>query len=80
MNNFKKIGLSALAGSLVLSLHTLLNFQYQVARQLLWTDQNKHLVTGNDFSMGDSLGFNMQAVKQTVVLVLLFIMKSMVVH
>ena len=61
MNNLKKIGLSALAGSLVASVsaHAAEFSVSGSVHQLLMDRTNKHLVTGNDFSMGDSLGFNM---------------------
>ena len=59
MNNLKKIGLSALAGSLVsVSAHAA-EVSVSGSASITMDRTNKHLVTGNDFSMGDSLGFNM---------------------
>ena len=60
MNNFKKIGLSALAGSLVsVSAHAA---EFSVSGSASITMDrpvtDKGAATGNDFSMGDSLGFN----------------------
>ena len=59
MNNLKKIGLSALAGSLAsVSAHAA-EVSVSGSASITMDRTNKHLVTGNDFSMGDSLGFNM---------------------
>ena len=59
MNNLKKIGLSALAGSLAsVSAHAA-EVSVSGSASITMDRVNKHLVTGNDFSMGDSLGFNM---------------------
>ena len=59
MNNLKKIGLSALAGSLAsVSAHAA-DVTVSGSASITMDRVNKHLVTGNDFSMGDSLGFNM---------------------
>ena len=60
MNNFKKIGLSALAGSLVaVSAHAA---EFSVSGSASITMDrptvDKGVATGNDFSMGDSLSFN----------------------
>ena len=60
MNNFKKIGLSALAGSLVaVSAHAA---EFSVSGSASITMDrpvtDKGAATGNDFSMGDSLTFN----------------------
>ena len=60
MNNFKKIGLSALAGSLVaVSAHAA---EFSVSGSASITMDrpvlDKGVATGNDFSMGDSLTFN----------------------
>ena len=60
MNNFKKIGLSALAGSLVaVSAHAA---EFSVSGSASITMDrptvDNGVATGNDFSMGDSLGFN----------------------
>ena len=60
MNNFKKIGLSALAGSLVaVSAHAA---EFSVSGSASITMDrpvlDKGVATGNDFSMGDSLVFN----------------------
>ena len=59
MNNFKKIGLSALAGSLVaVSAHAA---EFSVSGSASITMDrptvDKGVATGNDFSMGDSLSF-----------------------
>ena len=59
MNNLKKIGLSALAGSLAsVSAHAA-EVSVSGSASITYDRVNKHLVTGNDFSMGDSLNFNM---------------------
>ena len=59
MNNLKKIGLSALAGSLAsVSAHAA-EVSVSGSASITMDRVNKHLVTGNDFSMGDSLNFNM---------------------
>ena len=59
MNNLRKIGLSALAGSLAsVSAHAA-EVSVSGSASITMDRVNKHLVTGNDFSMGDSLGFNM---------------------
>ena len=59
MNNLKKIGLSALAGSLAsVSAHAA-EVSVTGSAGITMDRVNKHLVTGNDFSMGDSLKFNM---------------------
>ena len=59
MNNFKKIGLTALAGSLAsVSAHAA-EVSVSGSASITMDRTNEHLVTGNDFSMGDSLGFNM---------------------
>ena len=59
MNNLKKIGLSALAGSLAsVSAHAA-EVSVSGSASITMDRTTKHLVTGNDFSMGDSLGFNM---------------------
>ena len=60
MNNFKKIGLSALAGSLVaVSAHAA---EFSVSGSASITMDrptvDNGVATGNDFSMGDSLSFN----------------------
>ena len=59
MKNLKKIGLSALAGSLAaVSAHAAdvtVSGSASITMDRPWTGG----VTGNDFSMGDSLGFNM---------------------
>ena len=58
MNNFKKIGLSALAGSLVsVSAHAA-EFSVSGSASITMDRPSKEMVTGNDFSMGDSLSFN----------------------
>ena len=58
MNNLKKIGLSALAGSLVsVSAHAA-EFSVSGSASITMDRPSKEMVTGNDFSMGDSLGFN----------------------
>ena len=59
MNNLKKIGLSALAGSLVSVSAQAAEVSVSGSASITMDRTNKHLVTGNDFSMGDSLGFNM---------------------
>ena len=59
MNNFKKIGLSALAGSLVsVSAHAA-EVSVSGSASITMDRPSKEMVTGNDFSMGDSLNFNM---------------------
>ncbi len=59
MNNLKKIGLSALAGSLAsVSAHAA-EVSVSGSASITMDRTAEHLVTGNDFSMGDSLGFNM---------------------
>ena len=59
MNNLKKIGLSALAGSLAsVSAHAA-EVSVSGSASITMDRVNKHLVTGNDFSMGDSLNFDM---------------------
>ena len=59
MNNLKKIGVSALAGSLAsVSAHAA-DVTVSGSASITMDRVNKHLVTGNDFSMGDSLNFNM---------------------
>ena len=59
MNNFKKIGVSALAGSLAtFAAHAA---EFSVSGSASITMDRPHQnggLTGNDFSMGDSLGFN----------------------
>ncbi len=59
MNNLKKIGLSALAGSLAtVAAHAA---EFSVSGSASITMDRPHQnggTTGNDFSMGDSLGFN----------------------
>ena len=60
MNNFKKIGLSALAGSLVsVAAHAAevsVSGSASITMDRPWSNGG---TTGNDFSMGDSLNFNM---------------------
>jgi outer membrane protein OmpU len=59
MNNLKKIGLSALAGSLAsVSAHAA-EVSVSGSASITMDRPAEHLTTGNDFSMGDSLGFNM---------------------
>ena len=59
MNNLKKIGLSALAGSLAsVSAHAA-EVSVSGSASITMDRPSKSHVTGNDFSMGDSLGFNM---------------------
>ena len=59
MNNFKKIGLSALAGSLAsVSAHAA-EVSVSGSASITMDRPSKSHVTGNDFSMGDSLNFNM---------------------
>ena len=59
MNNFKKIGLSALAGSLAsVSAHAA-EVSVSGSASITMDRPAKERATGNDFSMGDSLGFNM---------------------
>ena len=59
MNNLKKIGLSALAGSLAsVSAHAA-EVTVSGSASITMDRTAEHLVTGNDFSMGDSLNFNM---------------------
>ena len=58
MNNLKKIGLSALAGSLVsVSAHAA-EFSVSGSASITMDRPSKEMVTGNDFSMGDSIVFN----------------------
>ena len=58
MNNFKKIGLSALAGSLATVSAHAAEFSVSGSASITMDRPSKEMVTGNDFSMGDSLGFN----------------------
>ena len=59
MNNLKKIGLSALAGSLAsVSAHAA-EVSVSGSASITMDRPSKSHVTGNDFSMGDSLNFNM---------------------
>ena len=59
MNNLKKIGLSALAGSLAsVSAHAA-EVSVSGSASITMDRPSKSHVTNNDFSMGDSLGFNM---------------------
>ena len=58
MNNLKKIGLSALAGSLAsVSAHAA-EVSVSGSASITMDRPSKEMVTGNDFSMGDSLNFN----------------------
>ena len=59
MNNFKKIGLSALAGSLVAVSAHAAEMSVSGSASITMDRPSKSHVTNNDFSMGDSLGFNM---------------------
>ena len=59
MNNFKKIGLSALAGSLVAVSAHAAEVSVSGSASITMDRPSKSHVTGNDFSMGDSLNFNM---------------------
>ena len=59
MNNLRKIGLSALAGSLAsVSAHAA-EVSVSGSASITMDRPSKSHVTGNDFSMGDSLNFNM---------------------
>ncbi len=59
MNNLKKIGLSALAGSLVsVSAHAA-DVSVSGSASITMDRPSEQHTTGNDFSMGDSLNFNM---------------------
>ena len=58
MNNFKKIGLSALAGSLVAVSAHAAEFSVSGSASITFDRPAQHLTTGNLYSMGDSLGFN----------------------
>ena len=59
MNNLKKIGLSALAGSLAsVSAHAA-EVSVSGSASITMDRPSKSHTTGNDFSMGDSLNFNM---------------------
>ncbi len=59
MNNFKKIGLSALAGSLVSVAAHAAEVSVSGSASITMDRPSKEMVTGNDFSMGDSLNFTM---------------------
>ena len=59
MNNLKKIGLSALAGSLATFSAHAADFSVSGGASITFDDTNRGKATkGNSFSMGDSLGFN----------------------
>ena len=58
MNNFKKIGLSALAGSLATVSAHAAEFSVSGSASITFDRPAQHLTTGNLYSMGDSLGFN----------------------
>ena len=79
MNNLRKIGLSALAGSLATFSANAADVSVSGGASLSFDDTDRGESTrGNGFYMGDSLGFNMSGETETE-LVLLFTTKSMVV-
>ena len=58
MNNFKKIGLSALAGSLAaFTSASAVEMSVSGSAKLTYTNGNSDEVTGNPFGMNTSLGF-----------------------
>ena len=79
MNNLRKIGLSALAGSLATFSVNAADMSVSGAASISFDDTNRGKGDrGNGFYMGDSLKFN-AVVIQTAVLVLLFTTKLMLV-
>ena len=58
MNNFKKVGLTALAGSLAAISAQAAEMAVSGASVLTWTNKGQHEVTGNPMGMKTNLSFN----------------------
>ena len=60
MNNLKKIGLTALAGSLAVSSAYAAEMAVSGATMLTYTSEDETEATGNPFGMKTNLGFTLQ--------------------